>query len=232
MRRIFITAISLVIGVVATMAQPKAGTFSIIPRLGVAISKVTGDKVYTNLASAYGDATHSNYKPGLMAGVDFEYQFSDMLAASIGAYYSRQGERFDDVKEAHDMSTKQWNEVRDWKQHHDYVNVPLIASAYVADNLALKVGVQVGFNVDGKMEYTEASFVRDQAGVGSTESVKKIKGDVKLKKVDFAIPVGISYEYMNVILDARYNIGLTKVYDNIDGKNSVFTFSAGYRFSL
>lgn len=55
---------------------------------------------------------------------------------------------------------------------------------------------------------------------------------MKLKKVDFAIPVGISYEYMNVILDARYNIGLTKVYDNIDGKNSVFTFSAGYRFSL
>ena len=112
------------------------------------------------------------------------------------------------------------------------MNVPLMASAYVANNLALKVGLQVGFNVDGKMEYTEASFVRDQAGVGSTESVKKIKGDVKLKKVDFSIPVGISYEYMNVILDARYNIGLTKVYDNMEGKNSVFTFSAGYRFSL
>ena len=26
-----------------------------------------------------------------------------------------------------------------------------------------------------------------------------------------SIPVGLSYEYMNVILDARYHIGLTKV---------------------
>ena len=30
------------------------------------------------------------------------------------------------------------------------------------------------------------------------------------KKVDVAIPLGLSYEYMNVILDARYNVSLTK----------------------
>lgn len=54
------------------------------------------------------------------------------------------------------------------------------------------------------------------------------------KKVNVSIPVGLSYEYMNVILDARYHIGLTKVNkaDAGDSKNKVFTFTVGYRFGL
>ena len=54
------------------------------------------------------------------------------------------------------------------------------------------------------------------------------------KKVNVSIPVGLSYEYMNVILDARYHIGLTKVnkVDGRDSKNKVFTFTVGYRFAL
>lgn len=45
----------------------------------------------------------------------------------------------------------------------------------------------------------------------------------------------MSYEFSNVIIDARYNIGLTQ-FQNIDGfkssKNSVFTFSVAYRLGL
>ena len=39
--------------------------------------------------------------------------------------------------------------------------------------------------------------------------------------VEVAIPLGLSYEYMNVILDARYNVSLTKAgkgdWDNLEG---------------
>ena len=123
--------------------------------------------------------------------------------------------------------------MRDLKNHHDYVNIPIMASIYGARNLAFKIGAQIGINTGGRSEMTTISFVRDKDGNASTESITKSKTDTKLRKVDFSIPVGLSYEYMNVIIDARYNIGLTKVYDNgIDGKNSVFTFSAGYRFTL
>ena len=34
-------------------------------------------------------------------------------------------------------------------------------------------------------------------------------------KTDFSIPVGISYEYMNVVIDARYNLGLSKVHKDL-----------------
>lgn len=218
---------------VAVTAQPQVGTFSIIPRIGVTIAKITGDDVYNlGMNSGLAEASKPKYKPGMMAGIDFEYQITSKIAASIGAYYSRQGEKYDDITEVHDFTTKQWSEVRDWKQHHDYINVPLMVSGYIAKDLAVKIGVQTGFNTSAKMEYTQASFYRNESGEASTESVKKEKGDVKVKKVDVSIPVGLSYEYMNVILDARYNIGVTKVYDFCDGKNSVFTFSVGYRFNM
>ena len=56
------------------------------------------------------------------------------------------------------------------------------------------------------------------------------------KKVDVSLPIGLSYEYMGVVLDARYNLGLTNVDDSPGHddscKNRVFTFSVGYRFAL
>ncbi len=46
--------------------------------------------------------------------------------------------------------------------------------------------------------------------------------------------VGLSYEYQNVVLDARYNWGLTKIYDvdKLDSKNSVFQITLGYKFEI
>ena len=62
------------------------------------------------------------------------------------------------------------------------------------------------------------------------------EGDVKhwYKKTAFAIPVGISYEYENVMLMARYNFGLSNVYghDLGDSKNRIITVSVGYKFNL
>ncbi len=56
--------------------------------------------------------------------------------------------------------------------------------------------------------------------------------DSKAKKFDLSIPVGLSYEISNVVLDARYNWGLTKIVSNSDSKNSVFQITLGYKFEL
>jgi hypothetical protein len=54
----------------------------------------------------------------------------------------------------------------------------------------------------------------------------------EIKTFDFSIPVGISYEYMNVCLDARYNIGVSKIADRGSDRNSVFQITLGYKFKL
>lgn len=229
MKRIILSIIAVFTFFANTIAQPQAGTFSIIPRLGVTIAKLSGD----DLKVAEGFSLSPKYLPGMTAGVDLEYQLTNALAVSAGAFYSQQGDKYDDYTEAHDITTKKWSETRDIKNKIDYINVPVMFSIYGARNLAFKVGAQFGFNVKAKTELTNATFVRGEDGNASTEDVTKLKGNIDVKKFDFSIPVGISYEYMNVILDARYNIGLTKVYKQLDtGKNCVFSFSAGYRFKL
>lgn len=52
------------------------------------------------------------------------------------------------------------------------------------------------------------------------------------KTVDLSIPVGLSYEYQGIVLDARYNIGVTKIADNVDHYNNVIQITVGYKFSL
>jgi hypothetical protein len=57
--------------------------------------------------------------------------------------------------------------------------------------------------------------------------------DFKINKFDLSIPVGISYEYKNFVLDARYNWGLTKIMDAGDAfYNRVFQLTLGYKLNL
>ncbi len=54
---------------------------------------------------------------------------------------------------------------------------------------------------------------------------------------DFAVPVGLSYEYQNFVFDARYNIGTTKVFkndyfDKWNGYTNVIQLTIGYKFAL
>ena len=97
----------------------------------------------------------------------------------------------------------------------DYINVPVMANVYVVKGLAVKLGLQPGFKVNSKV---------DVLGVSAN-----IPG---AKSVDLSLPVGLSYEYKNFVLDGRYNFGLTKVNEIGDRKNSVFQITAGYKFDI
>lgn len=95
----------------------------------------------------------------------------------------------------------------------DYINVPLLANVYVTKGLAIKAGPQVGFMTRAKDE---------------DEDIKDI-----CNKVDFSIPVGLSYEFSNFIIDARYNIGVSKIVKGASsGRNSVIMLTVGYKIPL
>ena len=55
-----------------------------------------------------------------------------------------------------------------------------------------------------------------------------------IRKFDLGIPVGASFEYKRVVLDAHYLLGLTNLDKSGIGssRNSVFTFTLGYKFGL
>jgi hypothetical protein len=100
----------------------------------------------------------------------------------------------------------------------DYINIPVLANVNVAPGLAIKAGAQFGFLMSAKA------------------------GDVDMKnhmeKFDFSIPVGLSYEISDFVIDARYNIGLSnlvkKDYRGVFGNdakvhNGVIMLTVGYK---
>ena len=81
-------------------AQPKQGKWSVIPKVGVTISKVSGDKIFYLQEGGGGGVSaqesNSKYKAGFLGGVDVQYQVTSVFGVSAGVFYQQQGTRFDD----------------------------------------------------------------------------------------------------------------------------------------
>ena len=113
----------------------------------------------------------------------------------------------------------------------DYVNIPILANFYVADGLAVKMGIQPGILINDKIEISKNGA---SAETGLKDFYRDANVDVDIPSVDLAIPLGISYEFSNVVLDARYNLHLTNAISALgeSTKHSVFQITLGYKFRL
>ncbi|WP_288151785.1 porin family protein [uncultured Prevotella sp.] len=199
MKKLLLMA-AVLLASVGAYAQHAVGSFTLQPRVGLNVANFT-------------DNDDADPRVGFAGGVEGEYQVSDIFSVSAGVLYSMQGSKYSES--GSDVTAK-----------FDYVNVPIMANVYVVKGLAVKLGIQPGFNVNN--EYTV------KAGGHSISVDGGESGLPEAKTVDFSIPVGLSYEFPTVpiVIDARYNWGLTKVVDGGDSKNSVFQFTLGYKFDL
>lgn len=200
MKKIILSA-AIMLASAGAYAQHAVGSINLQPKVGLNISNIT-------------DIDGADPRIGLAAGLEAEYQVSDIFSLSAGAIYSQQGTKLSWVRGGVDVAQT---------LKLDYINVPIFANVYVAKGLAVKLGVQPGFNVTAKVE-------RKETAAGRTRKTTRDVEDVK--SVDFSIPIGLSYEYANFQLDARYNWGVSKVVDDDDEKNSVFQITLGYKFKL
>ena len=203
MKKILLT-LTVVLASAAAYAQHAVGTVTIQPKMGMNVASLT-------------DMKGSDPRIGLAAGAELEYQVADIASVSGGLIYSMQGGKYD--KPVTILGMTQAGKVT---LKEDYINIPVMANVYVLKGLAVKLGVQPGFNVHSTVKASTNGI----AGSG-TQSL-----NVKANSVDFTIPVGMSYEYNNVVLDARYNWGITHTLKNYDSRNSVFQLTLGYKFEL
>ena len=188
---------------VVAVAQRREGTCTVQPKVGLNVSTLS------DAQKTIGDACF---------GMEAEYMITNIFSLSAGVMVSNQGGKYD-------------KDGLRYTADIDYANIPIMANVYVLPGLALKAGVQPGFRLKAKMETDNGSYDIDE--------FYKLVGmltpgeEPKINKFDLAIPVGISYEYENVVLDARYNWGLLKV-ENIGPAyyNRVFEVTLGYKFEL
>ena len=233
MKKILKKAVLFAVALTASataFAQPAAGTFSLTPKVGLNVAGITGknfDASYTLSDQSKLTAT-ADYKADFVGGVEVGYQVTSKFALSAGVLYSGQGfDRCSGIDGNYDGYSYSYED--DSKLTLGYINVPILANYYIFKGFAVKVGIQPGFLVSSKFKKEiNASGIAQALNKNETRDVKDL-----CNKVDVAIPVGVSYEFgCGVVVDGRYNIGLTDVYKDISGKNSVFQLTVGYKFAL
>ena len=229
MRRLFLLSL-FVLSVFAVQAQPKWGTWSVVPHVGVSFANLTNDAIHTTDDRI----SHSQTRIGFSGGADVYYQLTDKLALSGGVAYTQAGCNFKDIPA--DLNAKYGTVFHNAYYNLGYVDVPLLAHVYVSKGLSFSVGCQPSFLTKATAHTEMQDYETDGKGGIKYDKNLVSEGNAKslFKKTAFAIPVGISYEYENVMLTARYNIGLSKVYNHDlgDSKNRIITVSVGYKFNL
>ena len=211
---------AMMVATLGAVAQNEVGQLTLQPKVGMNISKITGSNL--------------NSKVGLVAGFEAEYGVAKNFGISLAALYSMQGAK-KDLKANNGTSV-------DVKFNLDYINIPVLAQYYIVPGLAVKAGIQFGFNVRNKVKVgntVAGIYLKDDCSMDEFLDVaraldKSIPSDAKFQKFDLSIPVGLSYEYEDFVLDARYNIGTSKLIksDPDSSKNSVFQLTIGYKFEL
>jgi opacity protein-like surface antigen len=182
-------------------AQHEEGETSIQPRVGVTFSDLTGED-------------DTKMKVSLTYGIEMEYYVSDNFSLAGGFLYTNQGTKFSSS---------------DDKLNNFYFAVPLTANYYVLPGFAIKAGLQPAYRVKTNMKVDGKTIDLDRTV--DYLSTYYQDNDIKISKFDLSIPVGLSYEFANITLDARYNFGLTKLFLNVDDntRNRMIVVTLGYK---
>ena len=157
----------------------------------------------------------TKFRLGFVGGAEFGYHVSNQFAATAGLLVAMQGANTKDTDHLKDISTTL-----------TYLNIPVLANFYIAPGLAIKAGIQPGFllSLKGKGSAKINGQWVDQES-SSTDGTEKF---------DLSIPMGLSYEFSDFVIDARYNLGLTNVNkaSDVKAKNAVIMLTLGYKINL
>lgn len=206
MKKIMMMAVMAIAALTANAQTSEVGALTVTPYAGVTFGH------YGTKISALGVTEESKNHFGFTVGGELGYQLNSWLKASAGLAFTNTGSKFEASASGQSATAADFSA--------NYLTIPVLANFYVADGLALKVGVQPSILLSGK------------------ETKSDIDCKNAMESFDLQIPVGVSYEYSNIVLDARYNIGVLKPFkkDNTfllsDGHNQYFTITLGYKINL
>lgn len=165
-----------------------------------------GPKVGFDLTNFWGKDVKHGMQANYQAGMFFEYRFNNGFAIAPEVVFASQGGKgkVEGVKYTYTTN---------------YINVPVMLKYYVIPQLSIDFGPQIGFNV----------YSKQTTQVGEV----KVKEDYKdvTNTVDFGLGLGATYNLStNAFVQARYTMGMTKVFKAGSAKNGNIQIAFGYRF--
>ena len=232
-----ITVVIMMLLPMWTTAQNESRHVSVIPHAGVTIAKMNGAAL----------TVAEKWKAGYTVGASVEFPLSQNFSLLTGADFSLIGTGLEKQKEKYASA--------DEKLDVTYLSVPLQIKTYFSGvkGLAAHIGVQAGILLSAKDKMTIHSIRtmnlgNDVSSMYLWESYKEKKSEdvsSKFRNVVIGIPLGVSYEWRHITLDASYCFELRQAIslktDNPGGwgfnnsptaRNYAIYITAGYKFTL
>ncbi|MDR6967937.1 opacity protein-like surface antigen [Flavobacterium arsenatis] len=177
-----------------------------------------GAKAGLNIATIVGDVEEDlESKVGFHLGGFVEFKISEKFSIQPELLYSQQGTKLEYTE-----SDGFENYTIKATAKYDYLNIPVMAKYYVANGFNLQAGPQIGFLVGAKDKVEVESIALE------------VDAKDNLNKLDFGLNFGAGYDFTNKIFaEVRYNLGLSELgkdEEGLEGKNSVFQISLGFKF--
>lgn len=219
--------------------------WSVIPRVGVNFSNLSGmTLMHTSLSGEKKESPKT--MTDLMVGAEFDYYVHPAIEVGLGAFYSRQGchyKNFSDSYSTNKPNTILVSGVENNNVHLQYLNIPVIGTLHISDNVSLKAGLQCGVFLAGNW-VSDMSDMEVVDGISQNVITTHSDYDIGWSCADlvWSMPLGFEFEYERVLFTATYALPLTgfgkeipapgdlkptKVYS---GSNRVVSISVGYRF--
>ena len=167
-----------------------------------------GGKVGFDMTNFWGSDVEHGMKPGYQVGLMMEYKFTPSFAIAPEVVFAAQGGKskalaFDINNHGIDLTTT------DVKYNTNHINVPVMFKFYTTPIFIIDFVPQVVFNV-----YSKITAKNMDKAVDFKDSTKPI---------DFGLGLGGTYNLTeNAFVQARYTMGLTKVFkdDHVIGENN------------
>lgn len=184
-----------------------------------------GFKGGINLSNVSGDNTSSyETRTSMNIGAYGLYKILPKLGIQAELLYSEQG-----FSNEFNRETNNTEEV-DQVLRMQYINLPVLASYNIIENLWVEGGLQVGYLA--KAEIEEETVTISQSG-GVDSSTETIEETDNYERIDLGLAGGLRYKLsQNFMIQARYTQSLNDINKELQGDqyNSIFSFSVGYVF--
>ena len=180
---------------------------------------------------------------GITEGLEAEYGINSRLSISLGASYIQMGAKFntvDDSNTSYGFGTYSYQyDKAESSFKSSYISVPLFMRFYLCKGIAVGTGVQAGFllksgaNIERNYFNADGSVTAHYYDNPTSINFGELAVEDICKKYDWGIPVGLSFEYHYLTLDARYYFGLTHTMKkSCDGLNRCLSITLGYKFDV
>jgi hypothetical protein len=211
------------------------GFSSVVFAQGITAKGVKGG---LNIATLTGyELGGEKYKIGFVFGGFLTYELNQKFSLQPELLFTMKGAKSEYVdKETEDDGSQYYSKFKvSWNLN--YLEIPFLSKLNIPlkENIKSNIfcgpalGIKIGATYDADYEYWE----KDENGDIVEEVNESDDGDIKdIKSMDFGIIFGAGVEFGKIIVDARYNLGLSTISKEKGGskiKNSVISLILGIK---